>query len=296
MIIVDFSNILYAAIYAHSKGNPVADGNLIRHICLNSLRHIKASHGEEFGKMVICLDSGNTWRRDYFPEYKAKRRIAREESPDAETDAMYSIIHQIQDELKAFGPYPCMQVAKCEADDIIAVLSFMGEFNETYNDKKVLIVSNDKDFFQLHAMRTVFQYIPRDKKVFKHDDPGEYLINHIAQGDSGDGIPNVLSDGDCFITEGKRQTPLTKSKRARVLLNPDSLGTGVKKNWDRNQKLIDLTKIPEQLATDIVQEFIKISDLVYGRTTSRGMDFYTYLLQNDMKLLAEDIEDFMRGE
>ena len=35
---------------------------------------------DEYGQMVICADGMNTWRREYFPEYKASRKKSRDNS------------------------------------------------------------------------------------------------------------------------------------------------------------------------------------------------------------------------
>ena len=36
-----------------------------------------------------------------------------------------------------------------------------------------------------------------------------HIIEHIIKGDRGDGIPNIKSDDDTFITPGKKQTSIS---------------------------------------------------------------------------------------
>ncbi len=48
------------------------------------------------------------------------------------------------------------------------------------------------------------------------DNPRTYLWNHIMRGDSGDGIPNVLSDDDTFVSE-KNQTPIKSMEKVLTL-------------------------------------------------------------------------------
>ena len=48
------------------------------------------------------------------------------------------------------------------------------------------------------------------------DNPQEFLKSHIIKGDSSDGIPNILSDGDTFVNPEKRQKRLTKNVMNRI--------------------------------------------------------------------------------
>ena len=98
-----------------------------------------------------------------------------------------------------------MHVDEAEADDIIAVI--IRELSE----EPTLILSSDKDFIQLQKFSNVKQWSPLQKK-FVVGDPVESLYDKTIRGDSGDGVPIIVSSDDTFITEGKRQTPVTKKK------------------------------------------------------------------------------------
>ena len=70
-----------------------------------------------------------------------------------------------------------LSVDNAEADDIIAILC-----REAHNNKeKVMIVSGDKDFIQLHKYDEVNQYSPIQKKFVK-DDTKKYLHEQIIKG------------------------------------------------------------------------------------------------------------------
>ena len=98
-----------------------------------------------------------------------------------------------------------LELDTAEADDIIGVLV------KKHHDQKILILSGDKDFIQLHN-KNVQQYSPvLSKFIGKDENPSIYIKEHILKGDRSDGIPNVLSDDNVFI-EGRRQRPLTKKK------------------------------------------------------------------------------------
>ena len=52
---------------------------------------------------------------------------------------------------------------------------------------------------------------PITKKFVNGIDPNEYLYEHILKGDTGDGVPNVLSPDNTFV-DGLRQKPLSKKR------------------------------------------------------------------------------------
>ena len=107
-------------------------------------------------------------------------------------------------------PYKHIEVHGAEADDIIATLV------RQYPDEKVMIVSGDKDFIQLHKYDNVDQYSYVTRKEVSDPNPRLYLQTQILKGDSIDGVPNVLSSDNTFV-EGIRQTPLRKKKIEEIL-------------------------------------------------------------------------------
>jgi len=308
MILVDFSQIMYANIFAESRGSAITDESLLRHMIYNSLRKIKSDFGREYGRMLLCFDSGNCWRNDYFAHYKAARKVKRAEEPEEDMKTMFEFINRIQSDLEAYSPYVCMRVPRCEADDIIAVLCRKRiESKKTpFADESILIISNDSDYYQLHDDR-ISQYLSRKKKIVCSDSPEEDLLSKIVSGDKGDGIPNVLSDDDTFVVEGKRQTQLRKAKAATIIdeITADSpvnflKTTGIvtqkiQENWDRNERLIDLYCIPPELQDQIIEEYNAIAPSKYSNK-NRGIDFYKYMITHDMKIMAEETQTLMIGE
>ena len=291
---------MYANIFAQSKGSAIADESLLRHMIVNSLRKIKEKFGNDYGRMVLCLDSSNAWRNEHFEYYKHERKAKRAESPSEDMAEMFKFIHSIQDELINFSPYPCIKVPRAEADDIIAILS--GEQNRVGG--KTLICSNDHDFFQLHNDNTE-QYLSLKGKVIRCEDPDQQLFELIVSGDKSDGIPNVLSDDDTFAVATKRQKPLRKGTAAQIIddiCKTESLmeqsGTVTKqiqRNWDRNERLIDLKCIPQDIRENILAAYKDATTAKY-ENNDRGIDFYKYMLSADMKIMADNTQSLMIGE
>ena len=215
MIIVDLNQIMISNLMVQINGRNAVElsEDLVRHMVLNSLRGHNKRFRKEYGEMVIACDSGNVWRREVFPNYKASRKTTREKSGHDWT-AIFEILGNIRSELKEHMPYRLIEIDTAEADDIIGVLV------KKYINQKILILSGDKDFIQLHRNQLapsnnhVKQYNPvLNKFVGVGETPSIYIKEHILKGDRSDGIPNVLSDDDVFV-EGRRQRPLTKKKIA----------------------------------------------------------------------------------
>ncbi len=279
MIIVDLNQIMISNLMVQINGRNAVElsEDLVRHMVLNSLRgHYKRFR--DYGEMIIACDSGNVWRRKVFANYKAGRKTTREKSGHDWT-TIFEIMSKIKNELKEHMPYKVIEVDTAEADDIIAVLV------KKYINQKILILSGDKDFIQLHNNR-VKQYNPvLNKFVGQGETPSIYIKEHILKGDRSDGIPNVLSDDDVFV-EGRRQRPLTKKKiESWVNEMVMTFTEEEQKNYDRNRKLIDLSLIPPELEAKIYNEFDEVK-------VAHRSKILNYFITRKLKTLIEVIDEF----
>ena len=287
MILVDMSQISLASMMMHLNMNKATkpDEEMVRHMILNSLRMYRMRFKEEYGELVLCFDSRHYWRRDHFPNYKAGRKKSRESS-NLDWDAIFGCLNEIKQELKDYFPYKHVEVYGAEADDIIAALCLELE----YDNGKTLILSGDKDFIQLHRFTNVSQYSPITKKMINGHDPYQYLDEHILRGDATDGIPNVLSPDNTFV-DGLRQKPLGKKKIAEwtgEILMPVEMAIPqgeVKRNFQRNQQLIDLSKTPEEIFLACIREYHDSPD----GDRSKLLNYFT---QKRLKNLTESIGEF----
>ena len=284
MILIDYNQIALSNIFMQKLG----EESLIRHMILNSIRMYNKKYRAEYGQMVICCDGFNTWRKQYYPEYKASRKKNRDNS-DMDWVEIFRVLHMVRDEIKENLPYKVVHQDGVEADDIIATL--VERTQEFGMDEPVMIISSDKDFIQLQKFNNVKQYSPIQKKFVTDKNPRTYLFNHIMRGDTGDGIPNVLSADDTFITE-KNQTPLRQTRIDAWLEDSDNLRESmddeVYRNYQRNKKLIDLTDIPEDIQETIINTFNE-----QGKTPN--MKVLNYLIKKRCNHLIEVVEEFYNG-
>ena len=281
MILVDMNQISLASMmmHLHMSKSKEPDGNMVRHMILNSLRMYRTRFSSEYGELVLCYDSKHYWRRDYFPEYKSGRRKSREKD-DKNWDEIFSCLNEIKDELRKNLPYKFLEVYGAEADDIIGILC-------STISEEIMIISGDKDFIQLQKFPNVKQFSPITKKSVNGANPGGYLKEHIFKGDTSDGIPNVLSPDNTF-TDGLRQKPLGKKKIASWMEhNFDDVAPNdeVKRNYQRNKKLIDLAYTPDELSREIIDTY---NEAPFGDRSK----LLNYFIQKRLKNLTESIGEF----
>lgn len=281
MILLDNNQIVLASIFVGLKNDPNVSEDLIRHQVLNSYRMIRRLFNEEYGELVICQDSSNSWRKKFFSNYKANRSKSHAES-EYNWDEIYRILNIVRDEVRDNFPYKNMRVENCEADDIIAILVK----NYTHSEK-IVIVSNDKDFQQLQIYPGVKQYSTMRKEFLECNYPRSFLAEHIMRGDSGDGIPNILSDDDVFINDEKRQNRLTSKKMEDMIrVAPNFTEDKLLRNWERNSTLIDFVNIPAEIETRILDEYAKPT------VVSDRSKVLPYMINNKLKNLISVIEEF----
>jgi 5'-3' exonuclease len=282
MIIFDFNQVAISNLMEQIGSSKTAvDESLVRHMILNTIRTYVKKFKAEFGtNIIIACDNKKYWRREIFPYYKANRKKSRESSGH-DWNSIFDCLNKIRDELREHSPYKVIEVDTAEADDIIAVLSIKHSANE-----KVMILSSDKDFAQLQKYPNVEQYSPILKKFIKEPLPSAQLKQLVIRGDKSDGIPNILSKDDVFV-EGVRQKPITEAKIINWMnQKPEEFCTEeMLRNYNRNEILIDLTRIPENLKQNIIDTY----ESSKGRTRQ---EFMNYMVANRLKNLIEVIDEF----
>ena len=287
MILVDLNQVLLAGLMAqiaNAKPKIKLEEDLIRHMVLNIIRTHLKNFRKEYGEVVLCSDNRKYWRKEFFPFYKAHRKKAREKS-DLDWHLIFDMLAKFKQELKENFPYKVIDVEGAEADDIIGTLAPRAVMHED-----VVIISSDGDFLQLQMYNgrskyKIKQYNPAQKKFVVSEDPIKELKMKIINGDSGDGIPNILSASDTFVT-GQRQKRMTEQKMTKYL-NEDftNYDTVANTGFARNQVLIDLRQIPEDIKTKIINTYDETKPAPKGKILN-------YFITNKLKNLMDVIEEF----
>ena len=282
MILIDLNQVLISNLMAQTRGKAenLPDKEMVRHMVINSLRGFNLKFKSQYGNnIVLCADAGDPWRRDIYPNYKHARRKGRVDSA-TDWDNIFNCITEIKNEIAENFPYVMMYIEKAEADDIIGALVF------NHSNEPIMIISGDKDFIQLQSNTNVKQYSPI-QKVFVGEglDPKKFLHEQIIKGDRSDGIPNILSPDDIFLT-GEKQRPINK-KRLEEWANVSNipLGSETSKYYERNKRLIDLSCMPKELERTIINTYREY------KIPNRSK-LLPYFMQHKLKALMTNIGDF----
>ena len=297
MILVDYSQTALNAILSFQKelkGNDAEIINLCRHVILSSFQTIKRKYAKEYGEIVVCCDGRSYWRKEVFEFYKGNRKKSRDKS-DLPWQLIFDTMSSIREDLRNNFPYKVVHYDRAEADDIIAVLSKWTQENGLIvegleeTSQKVLIISSDHDFKQLHRFPNVRQWSPRISKFIEREP--DYMtkghIQHIVKA-SDDGIPNILSADNVLVTEGVRQNTVSAKRLAEFLeLGIDACRTDdERRNWQRNERLIDFKFIPEDVSEPILEQYLNT------KVVKDRMQIMNYLIQHKCRLLLDTLEDF----
>ena len=284
MFIVDLSQTMISTFMATigNHTNIPVEENLLRHMVLNAIRSYNVKFRREYGQMIIACDDRRSWRKEMFPYYKANRQKDREES-EIDWNSVFEILNKVRDELKVYFPYKVIHIDRAEADDIIGTL--VHEHGNTL--EKIMIVSGDKDFRQLQTYVNVKQYDPTSKKYLEERNPDRYLREHILRGDRGDGVPNFLSQDDCFVV-GVRQKQLRETKiDLWVNQEPEEFcDETMLRRYNRNKQMVDLSMIPDDIKQAVMEEYNNV-----GEKKTRAM-LFQYFIDKKLKNLIEDIDQF----
>lgn len=169
---------------------------------------------------VVWEGGGSTRRRAIFKDYKQKRRPQKlnrfygDDIPDTVENRSRQVSLTV--ELLKTVPIKQMYVSDCEADDVIAYLA-----KYKFKDERCVIVSSDKDYYQLLSNR-VIQWSPGQKDFVTMKDvyskfgmfPENFLVARCFCGDGSDSLPGIKGAG--FKTMLKRFPELASKEFVSV--------------------------------------------------------------------------------
>jgi len=190
------------------------DGNAILHRAYHSLPPFKTSKGEVtnaiYGFIRMLFDiytrikpdyigiawdrKAITFRHEEFKEYKAQRA--------APPDDLYPQLPRLKEVLQTFN-IPMLEEDGYEADDILGTISHEAEKEQ---DLEIIIVTGDKDTFQLASDKTKILtpikgisqtelYNPEKVKEKMGVRPDQIIDYKALSGDPSDNIPGVQGIG-----------------------------------------------------------------------------------------------------
>lgn len=191
-LIIDGNNFAFRAGSVMFMRNQQGQNVSVIFGLLNMLRSLIDEHQPE--RACICWDwKGSKIKAEIYPEYKAYRKLRDEQTQMFITDIINQI-NSLQEVLRFFG---IKQIKRegVEADDLIGIL-----VKELPN---VLVVSSDRDLFQVVEFGASLFYPPKDSIIDASNfvsivgvEPNQYLFYRSIVGDPGDQLPGLKGFGD----------------------------------------------------------------------------------------------------
>ena len=182
-----------------------------------------------------------------------------------------------------------IQVEGAEGDDVIAVIT--RSISPAMNFRRDVIYSTDRDLAQLVGVGVDWWNWRKNELVTHEDfDADTFLREKIIRGDIGDGIPNVLSEIDVLVTEGKRQNAMSSGRYTELMggcYEPDSF---IGQRVEQNRVLMDLRRNPLKEIHDNVCD-VFLSQMGTDKSSKRR-NLLNYFIKYRLPKLREDLTDF----
>ena len=246
IILVDGHSIAFRAFYALPDTLITKDGfptNVIHGFLMMISKLVKDYDSE---KIIITWDiSKKTFRTELYSDYKGNRTSA----PD-EFKLQVKMLQKLLDKFNI----PQVSKEGFEADDVLGTLS--KKLND--KDKEVMIVTGDRDSFQLITDKTNILYTKRgisdtqiyNEKIFteKYSIKSNQYIEYLAlKGDPSDNIPGLPGVG-----EKTAINLLLKYKNIKSIYeNINDLTPKLKETFSINRDLLDISKTLATIKKDL---------------------------------------------
>ncbi|RMH20541.1 MAG: hypothetical protein D6698_04100 [Gammaproteobacteria bacterium] len=270
---------------------------------------------------VLVSDSGSSWRKDIFEQYKSTRKLGRSEQKIKDMDLIHMVIDDfVEYAYRSTKMTSIYGIDKAEGDDIIARWCALHDMDGCHT----IIISGDKDFQQLVSSQVslfspVKNQLFHDGRVFNYSyeptlgsidlygsnwnvavtddgepvefDPGYVLFEKIIRGDPSDSIPSAYPR-------------VRKKKLMEAYYGGDDVfndlihctymvgdtPVSVYDAFLRNQRLIDLKCLPDDLAHRIDE---KIVSTVNRRTEKYPtIKLSQYAAMNNLLKIKDNISRF----
>ena len=247
-------------------------------------------------RVIVVWDGkgGSANRKNIDPNYKANRATSRithwglYDTKAEETEALIGQLFRTKDYLECL-PLQQIMMEKLEADDIIAYLAQQAD----KNNKKITIVSSDKDFLQM-VNKNIEVYAPVKKKVFKADNIKDelkvisenYNIVKALLGDNSDGLKGVKGLGIKTIIS---QFPDLVNKPSMTLdyvfqvcednIDGKKIFSKIIHEWDKVETNYKLMNLHESVLD--IKEKNTILDIVKEDIPDLQAGAFLHLLDND---------------
>lgn len=193
VVLIDNGVFMFRAIHAWRAGNKaIPIGYTYLNMILSNLKRIGIDKED---RIILAIDQGHSWRKQFDSDYKANRKIARDAlAEEIDWKSVFNNFELTYLKLNESTDWHIIRINTIEADDIIATAC------RFYKDKDIVVVSSDADLQQLTAFKNVKIFSPLVKikggkggyKIVKN--PYKIIAEKVAKGDVADNI--IIRESD----------------------------------------------------------------------------------------------------
>jgi len=288
-MVLDCGNFLWRNRFAQlgMKGTDEEINAFAVHTALWSLKNFYYKHKPD--KIVMAFDHRPYWRSVLLPIYKARREEARKK--DTGIENFKKQIIEFSDLVKENSSIICLRYPTIEADD------WIGRWVQTHPEDEHIIISNDRDFHQLHKFPGVKQWNPmRGGNWVEVEDAKFALFEKCIRGETSATSDNIPSAYPGIFTKRLKKAWTDSYEMNSIMLHevPDITNDGkmtkVKDLFERNKSLMDLSAQPP--------EIIQVMDQIITDTEKNPghfdmFSFLQYLGDRELQRIANSLDDFI---
>lgn len=316
-LLVDLQNCMMRSRYAAHHGADIdVRIGLALHITLAGILKVFKQHSADH--VVFCTE-GRSWRKDFDQSYKANRTAARKKETLAEREEMQIFFEMINDFInfvKTKTNCTVLNDSHCEADDFVA------RWVQTHPDDHHIIISSDKDFHQLIA-ENVHHFDPVAENTYTLDgvfnskgapatnskgeelpipEPDKLLFVKCIRGDSGDNVfpayfrapmkstKNRVGINEAYEDKDKKGYAWNSFMNHRWT-HHDGSERIVKKEYEKNQILVDLTRQPDWIKErmdDVINESENKE-----KVSMIGVHFLRFCTKYELTTIENNSQDYI---
>lgn len=317
--LIDTANTFFRARHVASRNSDTWEKiGMAIHLTMSSVNMIVRQYGIDH--VVFCLE-GRSWRKDFYPRYKAHRKLDESVMTEHEVEEnkmFWETYDVFTTYLREKTNASVLRVPNAEADDIIA------RFIDLHPNDEHFIISSDSDFVQLisdnvkqyngvsNQLITKEGYFNdrgkpiKDKKTGENkllEDPEYLLFKKIIRGDATDNVfsayPGAREKGS-KNTVGIREAFEDRVKQGfkwnNFLLqrwtDHEGVEHRVKDDYERNRTLIDLRAQPDDIK-ETVDNVIK-SDVRTTTTPMVGVQLMKFCGSYELAKISEQAETYSK--
>lgn len=208
ILLIDASHAAYRAFHTRDLSSPDGAPTSVLHGLLSMTQALCAA--AQTTRFLLVWDGSVRYKRAFFPGYKIRHE--RQRTPEEAKDAqlLREAMELARNGLALLG-FPQLEPKDIECDDAIGLCCTMVEtaaWRNGYPDpplERAIVVSDDKDFYQLVGQRVVVwrgiksEIVGPSEFVAKFGFPSCWYVDYkalVGESAAGDNIPGVAKVGD----------------------------------------------------------------------------------------------------